>query len=70
MGTGEMGPERRDRRNRSAFLWFGVLLCTLAGAFFGYLIGAPSGLGFEGVLIGLVLGFSVGVAGARASVRR
>lgn len=58
------------RENRSAWRWFGVLLCTLSGAFFGAVIAAPSELGFEGVLIGIVLGFFIGVAGARASVRR
>lgn len=56
--------------NRSSWRWFGVLLCTLSGAFFGAVIGVPSGLGFESLLIGIVLGFSIGVAGARASVRR
>jgi hypothetical protein len=64
-----MSPERRDRRNRSVWLWLSVLLCAVGGAFFGYVIGARSLHGFEGGLIGLVVGFSIGVAAARKSVR-
>lgn len=59
-----------NRRNRSTFLWFGILLCTASGAFFGAVIGAPYELGIPGVLIGIVLGFSLGVYGARKSTGR
>lgn len=59
-----------DRRNRSTWLWLGVLLCTIAGAFFGAVIGVPYELGVAGILIGTVLGFALGVYGARKSVGR
>lgn len=59
-----------DRRNRSAWLWLGILLCTIAGAFFGAVIGAPNDLGIVGTPIGFVVGFLVGVYGARKSVGR
>lgn len=62
-----MSPPNRDR---SAWLWLGILLCTLAGAFFGAAIGIPNGLGIAGILIGTVTGLVLGIAGARASVRR
>lgn len=56
--------------NRSVWLWIGVLLFTLAGAFFGAVIGVPAGHGFEAILIGVVLGFCLGVYGARKSIGR
>lgn len=56
--------------NRSVWLWMGILLCTLAGAFFGAVLGVPNDRGFAGVLIGLVCGFAVGIYGARKSVGR
>lgn len=65
-----MSPDLNNRRNRSAFRWFGVLLCTVSGAFFGAAIGIPNDLGLAGLLIGTALGFALGVGGPRASVRR
>lgn len=69
MTRSEMSPDLRERRNRSVFLWFGVLLCTASGAFFGAAIGMPNGLGLAGVFIGTVSGLVLGVGGARASAR-
>lgn len=58
-----------QRRNRSTWLWLGVVFCTASGALFGSIIGAGgAGKLVAGVLIGIATGFAVGVYGARKSV--
>lgn len=55
-------------RNRSAWLWLGVLFCTIAEVLFGFIIGAGGEQTFAAILIGLVAGFAVGIYGARKSI--